>query len=116
MTRTLFRGATVVDGSGADPAPADIVISDGRIVDIGPGLDGDEAIDLDGKAVLPGLFDCHTHVIVSSIDTMRLLQTPFSYRFFQAAKNLGVDESVMWGEYFFVEALTKAVMGVVTEW
>ncbi|QDU95853.1 glycoside hydrolase family 88 protein [Lignipirellula cremea] len=25
-------------------------------------------------------------------------------------KNLGVDESVMWGEFFFVEALTKAVM------
>ncbi len=24
-------------------------------------------------------------------------------------KGLGVDESVMWGEYFFVEALDKAV-------
>ncbi|MBI2456038.1 MAG: glucuronyl hydrolase, partial [candidate division NC10 bacterium] len=24
-------------------------------------------------------------------------------------KVLGVDESVMWGEYFFVEALTKAL-------
>jgi unsaturated chondroitin disaccharide hydrolase len=35
---------------------------------------------------------------------------------YHTAKNLGVDESVMWGEYFFVEALTKAVMGVVTEW
>ncbi len=28
---------------------------------------------------------------------------------YHTAKNLGVDESVMWGEYFFVEALTKAV-------
>src|SRR5512134_1186811 len=88
MTRMLFRGATVVDGTGADSAPADIVVDGGRIVEIGTGLDGDEAIDLAGKAVLPGLFDCHTHVIVSSIDTMRLLQTPFSYRFFQAAHNL----------------------------
>ena len=26
-------------------------------------------------------------------------------------KGLGVDESVMWGEFFFVEALTKVVMG-----
>ncbi|MGQ9574710.1 MAG: glycoside hydrolase family 88 protein [Thermoguttaceae bacterium] len=26
-------------------------------------------------------------------------------------KNLGVDESVMWGDYFFVEALTKVVCG-----
>jgi unsaturated chondroitin disaccharide hydrolase len=31
---------------------------------------------------------------------------------YHTAKNLGVDESVMWGEYFFVEALTKAVTRV----
>ena len=29
---------------------------------------------------------------------------------YHTAKQLGVDESVMWGEYFFVEALTKVVM------
>lgn len=28
---------------------------------------------------------------------------------YHTEKNLGVDESVMWGEYFFVEALTKVV-------
>jgi imidazolonepropionase-like amidohydrolase len=88
MTRTLFAGGRVIDGTGADPAIADVAVEDGRIVEVGPGLDGDEAVDLDGKAVLPGLFDCHTHVVVTSIDTMRLLQTPISYRFLQAAKNL----------------------------
>jgi imidazolonepropionase-like amidohydrolase len=88
MTRTVFSGATVVDGTGATPAIADIVVEDGRIVEIGSGLDGDTDVPLDGKSVLPGLFDCHTHVVVSSIDTMRLIQTPFSYRFFQAAHNL----------------------------
>jgi unsaturated chondroitin disaccharide hydrolase len=30
---------------------------------------------------------------------------------YHTKKNLGVDESVMWGEYFFVEGLTKAVTG-----
>ena len=88
MTRTLFAGGSIVDGTGAAAAVADMAVEDGRIVEIGPGLDGDERIDLAGKAVLPGLFDCHTHVVVSSIDTMRLIQTPFSYRFFQAAANL----------------------------
>jgi len=29
---------------------------------------------------------------------------------YHTAKNLGVDESVMWGEFFFVEALTKVVL------
>jgi imidazolonepropionase-like amidohydrolase len=88
MTRTLYAGATVIDGTGADPAVADLVVEDGRIVEIGPGLDGDERIDLSDRSLLPGLFDCHTHVVVSSIDTMRLLQMPFSYRFFLAARNL----------------------------
>ncbi|HEX2883958.1 MAG TPA: amidohydrolase family protein [Candidatus Limnocylindria bacterium] len=88
MRRTLFAGATVVDGTGADPAEADIVVEDGRIAEIGRGLDGDERVDLSGKAVLPGLFDCHTHVFVSTIDEMVNVQTPFSYRFFQAAQNL----------------------------
>jgi imidazolonepropionase-like amidohydrolase len=88
MTRTLFAGATVVDGTGAAPSAADIAVEDGRIVDVGTGLDGDERVELAGKAVLPGLFDCHTHVVVSTIDSMRNIQTPFSYRFFQAAQNL----------------------------
>jgi unsaturated chondroitin disaccharide hydrolase len=35
---------------------------------------------------------------------------------YHTAKNLGVDESVMWGEYFFVEALTKVVRDVRTMW
>jgi unsaturated chondroitin disaccharide hydrolase len=30
---------------------------------------------------------------------------------YHTAKSLGVDESVMWGEYFFIEGLTKAVTG-----
>jgi imidazolonepropionase-like amidohydrolase len=88
VTRTLFAGGAVFDGTGAPLADADVVVEDGVIVEVGPGLDGDERIDCAGRAVLPGLFDCHTHVMVSHIDYMRHLQTPFSYRFFQAAKNL----------------------------
>jgi unsaturated chondroitin disaccharide hydrolase len=30
---------------------------------------------------------------------------------YHTGRNLGVDESVMWGEFFFVEALTKVVRG-----
>ena len=88
MTRTLFAGGLLVDGTGSDPAVADVTVEDGRILEIGRGLDGDERVDLAGKAVLPGLFDCHVHVVVSTIDEMRNLHTPFSYRFYQAAENL----------------------------
>ncbi len=88
MTRTLFTGASIIDGTGSSSAVADLVVEDGRIVEIGSGLDGDERVDLAGKSLLPGLFDCHTHVVVSTVDQMRNLQTPFSYRFYQAAENL----------------------------
>ncbi len=88
MTRTLFAGGLLFDGTGSEPAVADISVEEGRIVEVGRGLDGDEQVDLGGKAVLPGLFDCHVHVMVSTIDEMRNLHTPFSYRFYQAAQNL----------------------------
>jgi imidazolonepropionase-like amidohydrolase len=88
VSRTLFAGGLVFDGTGADPAVADVTVADGRIVEVGPGLDGDERVDLSGRAVLPGLFDCHTHVFVSHVDELRGLHTPFSYRFYEAARNL----------------------------
>ena len=89
MARTVFRGGRVFDGS-ATLAAADVVVEDGRIVDVGPGLDGDEAVELAGRAVLPGMFDCHTHVMVSPdrLDTNRELETPFSYWFYVAIENL----------------------------
>ena len=62
MSTTVFHGGVVFDGTGAAPADADVVIDDGRIVEVGPGLDGDEGIDCAGKAVLPGMFDCHVHI------------------------------------------------------
>lgn len=88
MTRTVFRGGSVFDGTGADPQPADVVIEDGRIVDVGPGLDGDEGVDLAGATLLPGLFDCHVHVAISHVDDWKVVNTPFSYRFYEAARNL----------------------------
>jgi imidazolonepropionase-like amidohydrolase len=88
MSRMVFRGGRVFDGTGTDPAPADVVVEDGRIVDVGSGLDGDESTDLAGRTILPGLFDCHTHVTISHVDLWRVVQQPFSYAFYEAARNL----------------------------
>ncbi len=88
MTRTLFRGARVFDGTGAAPAAADVAVEDGRIVAIGTGLDGDEAVDLDGRTILPGFFDCHVHVTMSDVDMWREVQRPFSRQFYEAERNL----------------------------
>ncbi|MBA2390217.1 MAG: amidohydrolase family protein [Geodermatophilaceae bacterium] len=88
MTRTLYTGGQLFDGTGAAPASADVVVEDGRFVEIGSGLDGDEQVDCTGKSLLPGLFDCHVHVMFSGIDVLRMMQTPFSYPFFEAIHNL----------------------------
>ena len=88
MTRTVFRGARVFDGTGAAPSDGDVVVDSGRIVAVGSGLDGDEAIELAGRTILPGLFDCHVHVTVSDVDLWREAQRPFSRQFYEAGRNL----------------------------
>jgi imidazolonepropionase-like amidohydrolase len=88
MVRRVFRGGSVLDGTGSPPASGDVVVEDGRVVEVGPGLDGDEEVDCSGATVLPGLFDCHVHVMISGVDTLRQLQTPFSYSFYEALHNL----------------------------
>ncbi|MBP1705972.1 MAG: amidohydrolase family protein [Chloroflexi bacterium] len=89
MERIVFRGGQVFDGSGADPAQADVAVEGERFVAIGPGLDGDRAVDVTGLTLLPGLFDCHVHVTITRFDPWRGINTPFSLQFFEAARNLG---------------------------
>jgi imidazolonepropionase-like amidohydrolase len=86
--RTVFTGGHVFDGTGAPVAAADVAIEDGLIAEVGVGLDGDENVDVSDKTLLPGLFDTHVHVMFGHLDTWKHLQTPFSYRFYDAIKNL----------------------------
>jgi imidazolonepropionase-like amidohydrolase len=88
MTRILFAGGRVFDGTGTGPERADVLVEDGRIAGVGTDLDGDEVVDCQGATLLPGLFDCHVHVTVSDIGLLPRVQQPFSYQFFAAARNL----------------------------
>ncbi|SMH48735.1 Imidazolonepropionase [Rathayibacter oskolensis] len=58
-------GATLIDGTGADPVPdAEVEISDGVIVYAGPrrGDAAGPAFDLGGAVLLPGFVDVHVHL------------------------------------------------------
>src|SRR5690349_18865206 len=59
MTTYLIRGARILGGD-----PTDLLLSDGVIAEIGPGLsaDGAEVVDAEGLVALPGLVDLHTHL------------------------------------------------------
>jgi len=90
--RTLFANGSVFDGTGAPAVRGAVVIENDRIVDVSQGngdeMDADVRLDLAGAAVVPGFFDCHTHVTGSDFDYMSLLQRPFSLQFYEAAENL----------------------------
>jgi imidazolonepropionase-like amidohydrolase len=86
--RTVFAGGRVFDGTGAAVTEADVAVVDGRIVEVGVGLDGDEQVDVGGSTLFPGLFDTHVHVMFGHVDFWRLMQEPFSYRFYDAIRNL----------------------------
>ncbi len=86
MTRTLFRGGSLFDGTTF--ADGDLVVQDGRIVAVGRDLDGDTEVDCTGATLLPGLIDCHVHMMFSGIDVLKALQAPFSYPFYEALGNL----------------------------
>ena len=58
---TVVRGGTIIDGTGAERATGDVAVADGRIVEIGKGLQGDRVIDATDCVVAPGFIDIHTH-------------------------------------------------------
>jgi dihydroorotase len=53
----LVKGAAPLGG-----AVTDVLIEDGVIIALGPGLSGDRELDADGLVLLPGFVDLHTHL------------------------------------------------------
>ena len=76
-TITLLKAARVLDvGAGHYIKDAAILIEGDRIKEVGPAIDIDAqapkdavVIDLGGATVLPGLVDCHTHLMARIPDT-----------------------------------------------
>jgi dihydroorotase len=57
MSSFVLRGAVFPDDSVAD-----VLVSDGRIREIGSNLQGDEVIECSGLRLLPGFVDLHAHL------------------------------------------------------
>jgi len=58
---TVIRAGTVIDGSGTPGISADVLVSGGKIIEIGHNLVGDRVLDATGCVVAPGFIDIHTH-------------------------------------------------------
>jgi dihydroorotase len=67
MTALVIRGGHMIDPAAGVDGPKDLLLKDGRVVEIAaPGklklANGSEAIDATGLTVAPGLVDIHVHL------------------------------------------------------
>lgn len=90
--QTLIRSVTLIDGTGTGPRPGvDIRIEGSRVVEIGQDLPAGDAsvVDATGKFAVPGLIDCHVHLITGAGpgDDARIRKEPLIVIAWDAARN-----------------------------
>jgi imidazolonepropionase-like amidohydrolase len=89
---TVVHCGTLIDGTGADPIRnATIIIDDGAITAVnsaGEAPRGAEVIDASGLTVMPGMIDCHVHLMNRPPKSLeQRLSTPFSLQVAEALAN-----------------------------
>jgi imidazolonepropionase-like amidohydrolase len=91
-----FTGGRLIDGTGADPVDdAAVVIEGERIRYAGPrgGAEWPEDTvvrEIDGMTIMPGLIDCHDHLVHTGFDLMERAASPLSLIMMQIANNAKV--------------------------
>ena len=71
MSSIVLRGGLVHPGGGHDPFRADVLVEGDRIAEIGPDLDapaGAAVLEADGRLVVPGFVDAHSHAEAAVFD------------------------------------------------
>jgi len=64
MEKTLFKNATVIDGTGKAPFKGDLLIEGKDILEVGNvACECANVVDVNGKTVMPGIINAHTHVL-----------------------------------------------------
>lgn len=89
MTAFCLREAAVLDPTGSFDGPLDVLVEDGRVVRLGRRLPvGDvRSVDCSGLWLMPGVFDCHDHLAMSTVDTAEALSTPVTKWALESARN-----------------------------
>lgn len=112
MVATTFVNARLPDlAHGALSAPTTLTVADGRIVGQGlPVSERAQIVDLKGLSLMPGLIDCHFHVVAWSRDLWANAIAPDSLSALRAAS---VVEDLPSGGFTTVRDLGGADLGLV---
>ncbi|MEM7215602.1 MAG: amidohydrolase family protein [Pseudomonadota bacterium] len=89
MKNLLIKNARIVDGTASEPTdPVDIAIEGGRFVEVGAGVSfsAEGEIDVKNAVVMPGLIDCHVHVLATTANLSQNAELPNSWVAFKAAE------------------------------
>ena len=89
-TSYLFTGGKLLDPrEGVLRDGLDVLVIDDRIAEIGPDItppEGTETIALEGRTLMPGLIDCHVHVVAETLDLWGNMIAPASLAALRAAR------------------------------
>ncbi len=95
MSAVLFTDAHLFDGERFSPDRTDVVIREGRVVEVGPGLaanpayrDVVERVDLAGRTLLPGLVDLHVHLAVEGAGDLSHVNEPSALEYYASVQHL----------------------------
>ncbi|AQQ69297.1 hypothetical protein Mag101_00745 [Microbulbifer agarilyticus] len=86
----LIRGASVFDGVSNKLVDAEVLIEEGMISGMGQGLavpQGATVIDAEGRTLIPGLTDAHTHIMCNDTFEKLIYSAPHEYAGVMAAES-----------------------------
>lgn len=88
MSSTLFTGGRVLDAeAGVLREGLDVLIQDGVIRAVGHNIGTDaQRVDLGGKTLMPGLIDCHVHVVAETLNLWANIIAPTSLSALRSAR------------------------------
>ena len=93
MARILFTNVKVLDGSGAEPFPAKVLVEGNRIKSVTPvsevlSAEGAELVNGGGATLMPGLVEAHSHIsFANTADLQSLGDIPPEEHTLLAAKH-----------------------------
>lgn len=81
MTAILLTGGRVLDADLGTSTLQDVLVVDDRIAAVGTNLEAPadaRIVPIAGRVVMPGLIDCHVHVVVETLDLWASIIAPNS--------------------------------------